>query len=174
MAGRIESKLAEMGLEVPDLNPPAAAYVPYVRSGSLLFVSGQVPIGPDGLVTGQLTEVDNDGGPEFDRAVGAAKLCALNLMAAVKHATGDLDLVRQVVKLTGFVNGTNTFTQHPKIVNGCSELLGEAFGPAGQHSRSAIGSSCLPFNVMVEVEGIFEINRMQENADRISGALGDD
>ncbi|MEM7236540.1 MAG: RidA family protein [Pseudomonadota bacterium] len=173
MAGRVESKLAEMGFTVPDMNPPAAAYVPYVRSGALLFVSGQVPKGTDGLVTGQLTDADNDGGPEFDRAVAAAQICALNLMAAVKHATGDLDLVRRVVKLTGFVNGTNTFTQHPKIINGCSELLGEAFGEAGAHARSAIGSSCLPFNVMVEVEGIFEIDRMQANADRLSSALGD-
>lgn len=157
MSGRVETKLAEMGHTLPQMKAPLAAYVPYVRTGSLLFVSGQVCLGPDGLVTGQLTEADNDGSGELDRAIAAAQLCALNLMAAVKDATGNLDSVKRVVKLTGFVNGTNTFTQHPKVINGCSELLGEAFGPAGQHSRSAVGASCLPFNVMVEVEGIFEI-----------------
>ncbi|MBY8977337.1 RidA family protein [Rhodobacteraceae bacterium NNCM2] len=157
MTGRVETKLAEMGYDLPEMKAPLAAYVPHVRTGSLLFVSGQVSLGPDGLVTGQLTEADNDGGSELDRAVEAAKLCALNLMAAVKDATGDLDQVSRIVKLTGFVNGTGGFTQHPKVINGCSELLGEAFGPAGKHTRSAVGASCLPFNVMVEVEGIFEI-----------------
>lgn len=157
MAGRVETKLAEMGYSLPEMKTPLAAYVPHVRTGSLLFVSGQVSLGPDGLVTGQLGADDNEGSAELDRAVAAARLCALNLMAAVKDATGDLDQVSRVVKLTGFVNGTGGFTQHPKVVNGCSELLGEAFGDLGKHARSAVGVSCLPFNVMVEVEGIFEI-----------------
>ncbi|MEM1275266.1 MAG: RidA family protein [Pseudomonadota bacterium] len=157
MSGTVETKLAELGFSLPEMKTPLAAYVPHVQTGNLLFVSGQVSLGPDGLVTGQLTAADNDGGAEMDRAVAAAQLCALNLMAAVKDATGDLDQVARVVKLTGFVNGTSEFTQHPKVINGCSELLGAAFGEAGKHARSAVGVSCLPFNVMVEVEGIFEL-----------------
>ncbi|MEM9045712.1 MAG: RidA family protein [Pseudomonadota bacterium] len=157
MPGTVETKLAELGLSLPEMKTPLAAYVPYVQTGDLLFVSGQVSLGPDGLVTGQLTAADNDGSAELDRAIAAARLCALNLMAAVKDATGDLDKITRVVKLTGFVNGSADFTQHPKVINGCSELLGEALGDVGKHARSAVGVSCLPFNVMVEVEGIFEI-----------------
>ncbi|MEM8793888.1 MAG: RidA family protein, partial [Pseudomonadota bacterium] len=131
MPGTVDARLAELGLTVPEMKAPLAAYVPHVMTGNLLFVSGQVSLGPDGLVTGQLSGADNDGSAELDRAVDAARLCALNLIAAVKDATGDLDRVSRVVKLTGFVNGAADFTQHPKVINGCSELLGEVFGDAG-------------------------------------------
>ena len=156
-AGLIDSRLAELGLEIPEIKAPLAAYAPHVRTGNLLFVSGQVSLGPDGLVAGQLTAADNEGGAGLDRAVGAARLCALNLIAAVRDATGDLDRVVRVVKLTGFVNGTAEFTRHPKVIDGCSELLGAVFGDAGKHARSAVGASCLPLNATVEVEGVFEI-----------------
>ncbi len=162
MTGTVETKLAEMGLELPSPAAPLAAYVPYVVSGNLVFVSGQLPLGPDGLVTGQLSVADHaDGAPaegsKLAVAQAAAQLCALNLLAHVKTATGDLDRVTRVVKLTGFVNCDGSFQQHPAVINGASELVGAAFGKAGQHARAAVGSSSLPLGAIVEVEGIFEI-----------------
>ena len=163
MAGRIEARLAEMGIELPEPVAPLAQYVPFVRTGNLLFVSGQLPTGADGLVTGQLTAADHaeDGvpapGSKLARAAEAAALCAVNLMAQAKAATGDLDRVRRVVKLTGFVNCDGSFTQHPQVINGASSLIGSVFGEAGRHSRAAVGSSSLPLGAIVEVEGVFEI-----------------
>ncbi len=163
MAGRIEARLAEMGIELPEPVAPLADYVPFVRTGNLLFVSGQLPIGGDGLVTGQLTAADHaaDGvpapGSKLALAAEAAALCAVNLMAQAKAATGDLDRVRRVVKLTGFVNCDGSFTQQPQVINGASSLLGGVFGEAGRHSRAAVGSSSLPGGAIVEIEGVFEI-----------------
>jgi enamine deaminase RidA (YjgF/YER057c/UK114 family) len=164
MAGRIEARLAEMGIELPEPVAPLAQYVPFVRTGNLLFVSGQLPTGADGrLVTGQLTAADHaeDGAPapgsKLARAAEAAALCAVNLMAQAKAATGDLDRVARVVKLTGFVNCDGSFTQHPQVINGASSLIGGVFGAAGRHSRAAVGSSSLPLGAIVEIEGVFEI-----------------
>lgn len=161
MSGRIDARLAELGLSLPQPVAPVAAYVPFVQTGNLIFVSGQIPLGPDGLATGHLTAADHatdDGIPEsLSNAVAAAQLCALNLLAHVKVATGDLDKVTRVVKLTGFVNCDGTFTQHPQVINGASEFMGNVFGDAGQHARAAVGSSSLPLGAVVEVEGTFEV-----------------
>jgi len=157
MAGKIDARLAELGITLPEPAAPLAAYVAYVQTGNLIFVSGQLPLGPDGLATGHLTSADHDGSEALTAAVAAARMCALNVLAHVKSATGDLDKVTRVVKLTGFVNCDGTFSQHPQVVNGASELVAQIFGDAGQHARAAVGSSSLPMGAVVEVEGIFEV-----------------
>lgn len=157
MAGKIDARLSELGLTLPEPAAPLAAYVPYVQTGNLVFVSGQLPLGSDGLMTGHLTSADHDGSEALTQAVAAARLCALNVLAHVKAATGDLDKVTRVVKLTGFVNCDGTFSQHPQVVNGASELVADIFGDVGQHARAAVGSSSLPLGAVVEVEGIFEV-----------------
>jgi enamine deaminase RidA (YjgF/YER057c/UK114 family) len=163
MTGRIEARLAELGIELPEPTVPLAQYVPFVQTGNLLFVSGQLPMGKDGLVTGQLSAADHaEGGTpapgsKLALAAGAAALSAVNLIVQAKAATGDLDRVVRVVKLTGFVNCDGSFAQQHLVINGASSLLGDVFGDAGRHSRSAVGSSSLPMEVIVEIEGIFEI-----------------
>ena len=153
MPGTIDARLTELGLTLPEAPMPAANYVPFVRSGNLVFVSGQISQGPDGLTKGKL-------GAELDVAAGAAaaRQCALSLVAQLRAACdGDLDRVVRVVKLTGFVNSTPDFTDQPKVVNGCSDLLVEIFGDAGKHARSAVSAGSLPLGVAVEIEGIFEV-----------------
>ena len=153
MTGTIETRLSELGLTLPDAPAPAANYVPYVQAGGLLFVSGQISAGLDGFITGKL-------GADMDVAAGAAaaETCALSLLAQVKAACGgDLDRLQKVVKLTGFVNSTADFTDQPKVINGASDLLANALGDAGRHSRSAVSAASLPFGVAVEIEGIFQI-----------------
>jgi len=163
MAGRIEARLAEMGVVLPEPVAPLAQYVPFVRTGNLLFVSGQLPKGPDGLVTGRLSAADHaeDGvpapGTELARAAEAASFAAINLIVQAKAATGDLDRVARVVKLTGFVNCDASFAQQHLVINGASSLLGDVGGEAGRPARAAVGSSSLPMGVIVEIEGIFEI-----------------
>ena len=153
MAGRIESRLGALGVTLPAAPAPAANYVPFVRTGNLLFVSGQISQGPGGLITGKL-------GADMDVAHGAAaaRACGLSLIAQARAALdGDLDRVVRVVKLTGFVNSTAEFTDQPKVINGCSDLLVEVFGDAGRHSRSAVSAASLPLGVAVEIEAIFEV-----------------
>ena len=146
--------LAELGITLPDAPAPAANYVPTARSGNLLYVSGQVSMDAQGLVKGKLGE-----NMSVEEGQKAARLCALNLLAQVNKACeGDLNRVARVVKLTGFVNSTGDFNQHPQVVNGASDLMAEVFGDAGRHARAAVGSSSLPLGVAVEVEGIFELN----------------
>ena len=162
MAGRIEARLGELGIALPEPVAPVANYVPFVEAGGLLYVSGQVSIGPDGPVTGRLEAADEvEGAPApgapLARAVAAARLSGLALIAQAKAATGDLDRVARVVKLTGFVTSAPGFTQQPKVVNGASDLMVEVFGEAGRHSRSAVGVAALPLGVMVEIEGIFAL-----------------
>jgi enamine deaminase RidA (YjgF/YER057c/UK114 family) len=148
-----ETKLAEMGVTLPEAPVPAANYVPYVKVGDLLFVSGQLPTGPEGLMLGKLgDDMSTEEGAE------AAKYCAIALLSQVKAACGgDLDRLKRVVKLTGFVNSTADYGEQPAVVNGASNFLGEALGDAGKHSRSAVSAAALPFGVAVEIEGIFEI-----------------
>lgn len=147
-----EQRLAELGITLPTPSKPAANYIPAVKTGNLLFVSGQIPMGPNGLeYVGQLG-ADTD----IDTGRAAARLCAINLLAQVKAHAGDLDGVR-CVKLTGFVNSASGFGDQPKVVNGASDLIVEVLGERGRHSRSAVGVAGLPFGVAVEVEGIFEI-----------------
>lgn len=162
MGGRIEARLEELGIALPAPVAPVADYVPFVQAGNMLYVSGQLPIGGDRLITGRLTAADHaEGTPAPDtrlaEAVEAARICAVNLIAQVKAATGDLDRVVRVVKLTGFVSCDGDFIQQPQVVNGASTLMGQVFGEAGQHARSAVGCAALPRGALVEIEGIFEI-----------------
>lgn len=165
MAGEIDARLNAMGITLPQPKPPLAKYVPFVQSGNLLFVSGQLPLRADGsAITGQLTAADHletgaepAPGSRMADAVEGARRCAVNLIAQAKAATGDLDRIARVVKLTGFVNSDGAFAQQHLVINGCSNLLGEVFGGKGAHARSAVGSSSLPMGVIVEIEGIFEI-----------------
>ncbi len=154
MAGTYEKRINEMGYTVPDAPAPAANYVPYVIVGDMVYVSGQIAKGEEGLILGTLgDDMDVAGGQE------AARVCALNLIAQLKVACGgNLDRVKQVVKLGGFVNSTADFTDHPAVINGASDFVGEVFGAAGAHARAAVGCSSLPFGVAVEVEGIFQIS----------------
>ena len=153
MAGLIEAKLAEMGLSLPAAPAPAATYVPFVITGNLVFVSGQVASDENGLITGTLG-ADTD----VEQGRQAAQRCALNLLAQVKNACdGDLDRLVRVVKLTGFVNSTPDFTDQPEVINGASDLLVEVLGEAGRHARAAVSAAALPRNVAVEIEGVFEI-----------------
>ena len=146
-------RLAELGIELPSPNAPAANYVPFVQVGNTLYVSGQISMGPDGLVTGKV-------GADLtvEEGAAAAKLCALSLLAQVNVACGgDINKLKRVVKLTGFVNSTPDFTDQPKVVNGASDFLVEALGDAGRHARSAVSAGALPLGVAVEIEGIFEL-----------------
>ena len=154
MAGAYETRLNEMGHTVPDAPAPAANYVPYVVVGDTVYVSGQIAKGANGLIVGKL-------GDDMDVAGGqaAAQVCALNLIAQLKAACGgDLDRLKRVVKLGGFVNSTPDFADHPAVINGASDFIGEVFGEVGAHARAAVGCSSLPFGVAVEVEGIFQIS----------------
>jgi enamine deaminase RidA (YjgF/YER057c/UK114 family) len=152
MPGTVDARLAELGLTLPAATAPAANYIPFVQTGNLVFVSGQVSMAPEGLVKGVLG-VDMD----VEAGAAAARVCALNLIAHLKTACGgDLDRVVRVVKLLGFVNAGPGFDQQPAVINGASNLLVDVFGDKGRHARSAVGAS-LPFGAAVEVEGIFEI-----------------
>ena len=152
MTTDIDARLAELGLTLPDAPAPAANYVPFVKTGNQVYVSGQLPAGPDGLVTGKLgADLDADAGAE------AAKYCALALLSqARKAADGDLSRVR-LVKLVGFVNSTADYPDQPKVINGASHLMVAVLGENGRHARSAVSAASLPFGVAVEIEGIFEL-----------------
>ena len=149
----VESRLAELGLTVPDVVPPVAAYVPAVRTGNYVYTSGQLP-----MVAGAMPATGKVGGevtPEQGKEL--AQACALNAIAAVKSIIGDLDKVVRVVKVVGFVASVPEFTGQPQVVNGASELLGKAFGHAGIHARSAVGVVALPLDAPVEVEIVVEV-----------------
>lgn len=152
----VEDRLAELGLTVPDVAAPVAAYLSAVRDGNHIFTSGQLP-----MVSGTLAVKGKVGeGPGLVPAADAKKLaqvCALNAIAAVKALTGDLDKVSRVVKVTGFVASDPAFTGQPGVINGASELLGIAFGDAGVHARSAVGVAVLPLDAPVEVEMIVSV-----------------
>lgn len=154
MTGRIETRLAELGIVLPPAAAPVANYVPFVVSGGLVFVSGQV-----GMADGKPRYLGRLGADlDVDTGYQAARLCGLNLLVQLKAACGgDLDRVRQVVRLGGFVNCTPEFTDHPKVVNGASDLMVEVFGDTGRHARAAVGAPSLPLGVAVEVEGVFAI-----------------
>lgn len=150
----IEARLSELGLSIPEPVAPVATYVPFIRSCGQLHISGQISMGPDGLVTGR---VGKD--LTLEDAQAAARLCALNLLAQMKVALdGDLERVRQVVKLGGFVNADPEFYDIPKVINGASDLIGAVLGDAGHHARSAVGVAVLPLNAAVEIDAIIEID----------------
>jgi enamine deaminase RidA (YjgF/YER057c/UK114 family) len=148
-----EERLEQLGVSLPSPAVPVAAYVPCVRTGNLVFVSGQVPV-VDGKPT-HLGRLGEGVGLQDGRA--AARTCAINVIAALKVELGELSRVRRVVKLTGFVASTPDFTDQPKVANGASELFGEVFGDAGRHARAAVGVAALPLGVPVEVEAIVEV-----------------
>lgn len=153
MSGPIETRLAELGVSLPDAPAPAANYVPAVQVGDTVYISGQVSMGPDGFITGKV-------GADLttEEGAAAAKTCAISLLAQVKAACGgDIERLVRVVKLTGFVNSTPDFTDQPKVINGASDFMVEALGDIGRHARSAVSAGALPFNVAVEIEGIFQI-----------------
>ena len=153
MSGITEAKLAAMGLTLPEAPAPAANYVPFVQVGDLVYVSGQISKGPDGLMIGKLGDTMT-----VEQGQAAAKACALNLLAQVKEACeGDLDRLVQVVRLGGFVNSTADFADHPKVINGASDFIGELLGAKGAHASAAVGCSSLPMGVAVEIDGIFQV-----------------
>lgn len=153
MSARIDARLAELGLTLPDAPAPAANYVPWVRLGDALHVSGQISQGAAGPIRGRLG-ADMD----VEEGAAAARACALSLLAQVRSACGgDLDRLVRVVKLTGFVNSTPDFVDQPRVINGASDTLVAILGDAGRHARSAVSAASLPFGVAVEIEGIFEV-----------------
>lgn len=153
MSDTIETRLQSLGVTLPEAAAPAANYVPFVITGNQLFVSGQIPMGPNGIEhVGKLGDTYS-----VEEGQAAAKLCAINLLAQAKAALGDLEKVARLVKIVGFVNSTGDFTEQPKVVNGASDFLVEAMGERGKHARSAVSAASLPFGVAVEVEAIFEI-----------------
>lgn len=154
--GAVEQRLAELGLTVPEVVPPVAAYVPAVLDGSRVYVSGQVPV-VDGVLVEAGRVGEGSGFVSPERAKELAAICALNAIAAVKSVVGDLDRVEQVVKVVGFVASDPSFTGQPGVVNGASELFGAVFGDAGVHARSAVGVVALPLGAPVEVEVIVHV-----------------
>jgi len=154
MSGRVETRLANLGLTIPDTVAPVANYVPAVRTGDLVVVSGQIPL-VDGkpTFTGLLGETLS-----VEQGQAAARQCAINLVAQIRAACdGDLDRVARVVRLGVFVAATPDFTDHPKVANGASDLMVEVFGDLGRHARAAVGCSSLPLGVPVEVEGLIQV-----------------
>lgn len=148
-----ETRLAKMGVTLPDAPAPAANYVPSVIVGDIVYVSGQISHDEDGFITGKI-----GADLSVQQGAAAARSCAISLLAQLKAACGgDLSRLVRVVKLTGFVNSTPDFTDQPKVINGASDFLVEALGEAGKHARSAVSAGALPFNVAVEIEGIFQI-----------------
>jgi len=154
MSGTIEKKLTDLGIALPKLAAPIANYVGSVKSGNLLYVSGQLCLGADGklVATGKLgADVPIEDGQR------AARACAINLLAQIKAAVGDLDKVTRVVRLGGFISSVPSFLDGPKVMNGASDLIVEVFGDKGRHARTTVGVAVLPLDAAVEVEGLFEV-----------------
>ncbi len=150
---KIDARLSELGITLPNPPAPVASYVPYVQSGNLVFISGQVSRAADGDHLGKL-----GGGVDLEAGQAAARVCGLNLLAQLKAACGgDLDRVVRVVKLNGFINVVPDYDPIPAVMNGCSDLMLEVFGEAGKHARAAVGVANLPMGMAVEVDGVFEI-----------------
>ncbi|MCK5445277.1 MAG: RidA family protein [Rhodospirillaceae bacterium] len=154
MSATIDARLAELGITLPAAAAPAANYVPYVITGNLVIISGQIT-----MESGELKYLGTVGDDiDTDTAYQAARLCGLNLIAQLKEACdGNLDRVVRVVRLGGFVNCTPDFVDHPKVINGASDLMAEVFGDEGRHARFAVGCNSLPGDISVEIDAIFEI-----------------
>ena len=149
----IEEKLKSLEITLPNPPTPAGSYIPAIKTGNLLFISGQIPM-EDGkvLFTGKVTEGN------LETAQKSAKMCAVNLLAQIKRELGSLDKVTRIVRLSGFVNSDPEFYQHPKVINAASDLFFEIFGDKGKHSRIAVGVACLPLNSMTEIDAIIEFS----------------
>jgi enamine deaminase RidA (YjgF/YER057c/UK114 family) len=151
--GKVENRLGELGLVLPEAPKPVAAYIPAKQSGKLVFTAGQLP-----MVNGELISKGFLGQEvAIEDAIKAARVCTLNALAAIKGVIGDLDRIKQIVRVVGYVASIPTFTQQPAVVNGASELLLEIFGDAGKHARSAVGMAVLPLNASVEIELTVEV-----------------
>ena len=149
----IEERLEQLGIKLPDPPTPAGAYIPAVKTGNLLFISGQIPMKEGKVVfTGK---VSND---NIETAQKSAQMCAINLLAQIKRETGSLDKVSRIVRLSGFVNSEPDFVQQPKIINPASDLFFEVFGEKGKHSRIAVGVASLPLDSMTEIDAIVEVS----------------
>ncbi len=149
----IEEKLESIGIRLPNPPTPAGSYVPAVKTGNLLFISGQIPMEEGKVIfTGKVSENN------LETAQKSAKMCAINILAQIKRELGSLDKVAKIVKLSGFVNSTPEFTQHPKVINPASDLFFEIYGEKGKHSRVAVGVSCLPLDSMTEIDAIIEFS----------------
>jgi enamine deaminase RidA (YjgF/YER057c/UK114 family) len=150
---QIEQRIIELGFLLPETSKPLAAYIPAVQSGNLVFTSGQLP-----MIAGSLAETGKVGGSvSAERAKELATVCALNALAAVKTVIGDLDKIKRIVKVVGFVSSVPEFSGQPAVVNGASEFLSEVFGEKGIHARSAVGVAVLPMDAPVEIELIVEV-----------------
>jgi enamine deaminase RidA (YjgF/YER057c/UK114 family) len=149
----VESSIKQLGLELPEVSKPVAAYIPAKQTGNLVFTAGQLPMVNGELISKGLLGQD----VEIDEANKAARICTLNALAAIKGVIGDLDRIKQIVRVVGYVASVPTFTQQPAVVNGASELLLEIFGENGKHARSAVGMAVLPLNASVEIELTVEI-----------------
>jgi len=147
----IEEKIELLGITLPNPPTPAGSYIPAIKTGNLLFISGQIPMVNGKVVfTGKVT--DNN----LETAQKAARMCAINLLAQMKRELGSLDKVKKIVRLSGFVNSDTEFYQHPKVINAASDLFFEIFGDKGKHSRIAVGVACLPLNSMTEIDAVIE------------------
>ena len=149
----IEEKLESLGITLPNPPTPAGSYVPVIRTGNLLFISGQIPMENGKVIfTGKVSDGN------LETAQKSAKMCAINILAQIKREVGDLDKVSKIVRLSGFVNSVSEFTQHPKIINAASDLFFEIFGEKGKHSRIAVGVASLPLGSMTEIDAIIEVS----------------
>jgi len=147
----IEEKIKSLGITLPNPPTPAGSYIPAIKTGNLLFISGQIPMENDKvLFTGKVTDKN------LETAQKSARICAINLLAQIKRELGSLDKVKKIVRLSGFVNSDAEFYQHPKVINAASDLFFEIFGDKGKHSRIAVGVACLPLNSMTEIDAIIE------------------
>lgn len=153
MSGRIDARLQELKIQLPDPPKPVANYVPWVRTGNYVYISGQIPTVPKGAIVGVVGDKLKP-----QQAAKAAQICALNVIAVLKSALdGDLDRVKRCVKITGYINAVPGFGQHPEVMNAASDVMIKVFGEAGKHARSAVGAGTLPRGVPVEIDAVFEV-----------------
>ncbi len=148
----IEEKIKSIGINLPIPPTPAGSYIPVVKSGNLLYVSGQIP-----MEAGKVTFTGKVSDENIETAQKAARICAINILAQLKKELGDLEKISRIIRLSGFVNSVPEFTQHPKVINAASDLFYEIFGECGKHSRIAVGVCSLPLNSMIEIDAIVEI-----------------
>ena len=148
-----EEKLETLGITLPNPPTPAGSYVPAIKTGNLLFISGQIPMENGKVIFSGKVSDDN-----LETAQKSARMCAINILAQIKRELGSLDNVKQIVRLSGFVNSEPEFSQHPKVINPASDLFFEIFGEKGKHSRIAVGVACLPLNSMTEIDAIVEFS----------------
>lgn len=149
----IEEKIKSLGIVLPEPPTPAGSYIPVVRTGNTLFISGQIPMENGKVVFSGKVSDDN-----IDVAQKSARMCAINILAQIKREIGELDKVSKIIRLSGFVNSNSEFTQHPKVINAASDLIFEIFGDKGKHSRIAVGVTSLPLGSMTEIDAIVEIS----------------